>query len=100
LTINQRLVIALAQYVDNGFLKPLRDKQEEIKNLQEWLKQAEFLNVDMQKSQQRLQEITQQGKEKKQEKITKKLLYLRAHLDSMIYHPYRMDLPLSFYQRK
>lgn len=57
---------ALAQYVDNGFLKPLRDKQEGIKNLQEWLKQAEFLNVDMQKSQQRLQEITQQGKEKKQ----------------------------------
>lgn len=57
---------ALAQYVDNGFIKPLRDKQAKIKNLQEWLKQAEFLTVDMQKSQQRLQEIAQQGNEKKQ----------------------------------
>jgi len=57
---------ALAQYVDNGFIKPLRDRQAKIKNLQEWLKQAEFLTVDIQKSQQRLQEIAQQGTEKKQ----------------------------------
>ena len=57
---------ALAQYVDSGFIKPLRDKKEVIKNLQEWLKQAEFLDADMQKSQQRLHEITQQGKEKRQ----------------------------------
>ena len=34
--------------------------------MQEWLKQAEFLTVDIQKSQRRLQEIAQQGTEKKQ----------------------------------
>jgi anion-transporting ArsA/GET3 family ATPase len=56
---------ALAQYVDSGFIKPLRDKKEVIKNLQEWLKQAEFLDADMQKSQQRLHEITQQRQREK-----------------------------------
>jgi len=58
---------ALSHDINERFLMPLQQQQEQIDELKTWLNQAEFLQLDAQKLEQERQSIKQQGREKRQQ---------------------------------